>query len=247
MQNRIYTGFIIHNRLSPKKHAFKYKMTMFFLDIDNIENAFAGVPFVSTNKLNLMSFNRVNYMPSKDGASIRNELIKEIHKNGYIEEPGKIYILTHLAYFGYCYNPVSFYYCYSQDDKLMYFMAEVNNTPWNERYVYFKNCDSSGSNIKFNLDKKFHVSPFLPIDMIYQWNINTPNEIVRISMRCYESDLLKFTAAFKLSSKQITPINCFKALIKNPFATQLLHYRIYWQALKLLIKCTPFYAHQHRN
>ncbi len=247
MQNGIYTGIVIHNRLSPRKHAFKYNITMFFLDVDNIADAFCAVPFVSTDKFNFMSFVRNNYMPSNDGASIRHEIVKKIHEHGYSAEPCKIYILTHLGYLGYCYNPVSFYYCYDKDEKLMYFLAEVNNTPWNERYVYFKCCDVNEADFKFDLDKKFHVSPFLPMDMVYKWNINTPNKIARVNMRCYESDTLKFTASFKLYKKQLTKMNCLKALLKNPVATQLLHYRIYWQALKLLIKRVPFYAHQKRN
>lgn len=247
MQNAIYSGFVIHNRLSPKSHIFKYKITMFFLDVDNVDSAFEKNPFVSVNKFNFISFNRNNYMPSEDSTSIRDEIIKQIRANGYVEEPDKIYILTHLGYFGYCYNPVSFFYCYSKDEQLLYFLAEVNNTPWNERYVYFKKCDISELNIKFSLDKKFHVSPFLPMDMTYKWDINTPKEIVYVSMKCYEDNILRLTASFKLSRNKLSAMNCFKALLKNPLATQLLHYRIYWQALKLLIKRTPFFDHKQRN
>lgn len=128
MQNAIYSGFVIHNRLSPKSHIFKYKIRMFFLDVDNVDSAFAKIPFVSVNKWNFISFNRNNYIPSEDSTSIRDEIIKQIRANGYVEEPDKIYILTHLGYFGYCYNPVSFFYCYSKDEQLIYFLAEVNNT-----------------------------------------------------------------------------------------------------------------------
>lgn len=247
MQNAIYSGFVIHNRLSPKRHIFKYNITMFFLDVDDVENAFAKIPVASVNKFNLISFKRKNYLPSDDAASIREQIIKIINANGYAEVPDKIYILTHVGYFGYCYNPVSFFYCYSKEEQLIYFLAEVNNTPWNERHVYFKKLDSSEPEIKFNLDKKFHVSPFLPMDMIYKWNIKPPKESASVSMKCFEHNDLLFTASFMLTKKKLSAMNCFKALLQNPLATHLLHYRIYWQALKLLIKRTPFFHHTQRN
>lgn len=247
MQNGIYSGLVIHNRLIPKRHFFKYNITMFLLDVDNVEKSFEGIPFVSVNKFNLLSFYRKNYMPSTAGLSIRDEVVGQIHEHGFKDVPCKIYILTHLAYLGYCYNPVSFYFCYSKEDELIYFLAEVNNTPWNERYVYLQKLQNHDSNIKFDLQKKFHVSPFLPMDMIYKWTISNPQQTVKVSMQCYENNLLTFTASFRLSMANLTVKNCLKALFKNPIATQLLHYRIYWQALKLFIKRNPFYAHPNRN
>ena len=50
---------------------------------------------------------------------------------------GPIRLLTHLSYFGYCQNPVSFYYCFSADgETLETVVAEVTNTPWGERRCY---------------------------------------------------------------------------------------------------------------
>ena len=50
---------------------------------------------------------------------------------------GPIRLLTHLRYFGHCFNPVSFYYCFNDsDEKVEAIMAEVTNTPWKERYAY---------------------------------------------------------------------------------------------------------------
>ena len=41
---------------------------------------------------------------------------------------GPIFLLTHLRYLGYNFNPVSFFYCYDREDCVHMIMAEVNNT-----------------------------------------------------------------------------------------------------------------------
>jgi uncharacterized protein len=79
MQNALYTGFVIHNRISPKKHKFMYKIRMFFLDVDRLPNAFSKIPFISVDKFNLISFHRKNYLPSKKPTSIRHEVEKHLN------------------------------------------------------------------------------------------------------------------------------------------------------------------------
>ncbi len=213
---------------------------MFFLDIDNIEATFKNIPFISVDKFNLISFYRKNYMPN-NALTLRENIEKYINSHGYDKKPNKIFILTHLSYLGYCYNPVSFYYCYSENDQLIYILAEVNNTPWNERHVYVIKVDINNmDNLQFN--KEFHVSPFMPFDLKYSWKYNIPNEQLRLTMTCIKNEPL-FYATLKLSRQKITAKKCLLVLFLNPITTQLLHFRIYWQALLLFAKRTPFYAH----
>lgn len=244
MQDAIYTGFVIHNRTIPKSHKFQYKLRMFFLDIDNLTNIFKTIPFVSIDKFNLISFHRKNYFPSKGNLSIRQEIEKVIEKNGYHEMPHKIYILTHLSYLGFCYNPVSFYYCYNAKGQLIYFLSEVNNTPWNERYVYFKGM-TNGDNDTWVHDKQFHVSPFLPMNLQYAWKINVPNEQVRIYLACVANSPI-FRATLKLFKTKISFKNCLITFLASPFTTLFILFRIYWQAIVLFIKGIPFYQHPNR-
>ena len=244
MRNAIYTGFIIHNRTAPKPHKFQYKLRMFFLDIDNLTNTFKNIPFVSINKINLISFYRKNYFPSKTNLSLREEIEEEIKRRGYDSMPKKIYILTHLSYLGFCYNPVSFYYCYDAQDNLIYFLSEVNNTPWNERHIYFQQIVNNGINAWVH-DKEFHVSPFLPINLQYSWKINEPNEQVRISLACIANATV-FRATLKLVRSKIDFANCLSIFVVSPLTTLLIVLKIYWQALWLYIKKIPFYQHPNR-
>lgn len=245
MRHALYTGFVIHNRVSPVKHKFSYKIRMFFLNIDEIQEAFKSIPFASVEKFNLLAFWRKNYLPCKDNKSIREAVETHLKDHGHTDMPHKIFILTHLSYFGYCYNPVSFYYCYDKNEQLTYLLAEVNNTPWNERHVYVQKIPTQNKPI-VRLKKELHVSPFLPMDLEYKWVLNIPAETIKISMACIKEKPV-FFACMKLAKKELSPMQVLLALLVNPFATQLVLIRIYWQALFLFIKRAPFYAHASRK
>jgi DUF1365 family protein len=87
-------------------------------------------------------------------------------------------IQTHLTYFGYCFNPVSFYYVLAQGAKkekvlgkeagIDFMVAEVANTPWNEQHSYLLHEDVTDVGVQRSDGafaatwfKKFHVSPFM--------------------------------------------------------------------------------------
>lgn len=244
MQSAIYSGFVIHNRTTPKSHKFQYKLRMFFLDIDNLQGIFKGIPFISINKFNLISFYRKNYFPSKVNLSIRQEIENEIKRHGYDEIPKKIYILTHLTYLGFCYNPVTFYYCYDDTDQLIFFLSEVNNTPWNERYVYLQRISKEHSHA-WTQDKQFHVSPFLPMNLQYRWKINNPNDQIRIHLECTDNKSI-FRATLRLMQRNLNLKSCLATFLLCPFTTLLIVFRIYWQALIIFVKKIPFYHHPDR-
>ena len=50
---------------------------------------------------------------------------------------GPIRLLTHLRYFGHCFNPVSFYYCFdAAGERVRAVVAHVTNTPWGDQHSY---------------------------------------------------------------------------------------------------------------
>ena len=109
----IYQGIITHTRSSPKKHSFSYKTNMLYLDLDKINEAFSGKVFWSYNKPNFASFYRSDFYGDKNKTikkSIQALLIKKINLN----HKGKIFLLTTIRFFGYSFNPVSFYYCFDE-------------------------------------------------------------------------------------------------------------------------------------
>ena len=168
-KNYLYTGVVVHRRFTPFNHFFKYPLFMAYIDLNTVNSFLKKSWFWNVNKKALVSFHREDYHgdPKKDlSESVRETVFKTIG----LEVKGPIRLLTHLRYFGYCFNPVSFYYCFDKEDsKLEAILAEVTNTPWKERHAYVLSNQGDGRKIKSNFKKQLHVSPFWGMDHEYEW------------------------------------------------------------------------------
>lgn len=192
-------------------------------------------------------------------------------KNGRdCPEIKSVRLLTHLRYFNIIFNPVTFYYCFDANDALIAILAEIENTPWGERHSYvlpFTVSDQSAIDgkyvslddapivvtrlrddaLSFTFDKQFHVSPFNPMDMKYRWVFKAPSQKLAVHMdntvvRANDREIEKHFDA-TLGLKQVTMANAGRVILKQPFMTLKVVAGIYWQALKLYIKRSPFYDH----
>ena len=255
MFSKIYFGKVLHRRFKPHQHEFSYKMFMLYIDLDELPSLFSRFWFWSNNKLNIASFKNKNYLSSEQG-DIKSAVQAEVKRRFDIVPQGPIRILTHLSYFGYCFNPVSFYYCFSkQGQSVDFIVAQINNTPWDQRFCYVldnrKNNltedASSNKTIESIFDKEFHVSPFLPMDMQYQWRLTQPADKLAITMINNKHQEKHFDVCLSLRAKPINSFNLTKALVTFPFMTLKVVLAIYWQSLKLWLKKTPFYDHPEIN
>jgi len=163
---------------------------------------------------------------------------------------GPIRLLTHLRYFGYCFNPVSFYYCFNEsDDKVEAIMAEVTNTPWQERHAYVIDKQSQSKN-KLNftasLKKQLHVSPFWGMDHDYEMLFSLPEDSLNVHMKNYKNKEKVFDVTLSLKRRPFTNITLLKALLRFPLLTLMVVFRIHWQALRLYIRKAPFFAHPRK-
>jgi len=240
----IYKGTIHHRRFTPFDHFFSYPIFMVYLDLNSFHNGIKKSWFWNVNKSALVSFMRSDYHgdPAVDlDTSVRKTVYKKTGEN----IKGPIRLLTHLRYFGYCFNPVSFYYCFNEDDTdVEFIMAEVTNTPWKERYSYvIRNKNKKKRNISAKLDKKLHVSPFWGMDHKYEWNFSKPSEKLLVNMKNFKDNDKVFDANLSMRRSTFSLKNLIKQVFKFPFITLVVVFRIHWHALKLLIKRAPFFIH----
>ena len=158
---------------------------------------------------------------------------------------GPIRILTHLRYFGYCFNPVSFYYCFDKDDnEVELIMAEVTNTPWQERHSYIiSDKGKKNKALTANLNKEFHVSPFWDMDHDYEWIFSYPQKKLGVTMKNFKNKNKVFDATLLLNRRQFSFKNLFYYIMMFPLITMRIVFRIHWQAAKLWIKGATFYTH----
>ena len=246
LKNYIYNGVIRHRRYTPFEHFFSYPLFMVYVDISKVSKILETSLIWNVNKPALISFYRKDYHgePTKPlDKAVRDTIYKKTGKR----INGPIRILTHLRYFGFCFNPVSFYYCFNTSaSKLEMIMAEVTNTPWNERYSYIidkKMLSGSKKNLVAELEKKLHVSPFWGMDHQYEWLFSEPDESLLVNMKNFKSGMKVFDATLTMKRKALTIKNLLISVLRFPFITLLVVYRIHWQALKLWIKKAPFFPH----
>ena len=243
LSNFIYKGNIRHRRYTPFNRKFQYSTFMTFFDINKIETMFDKSLLWNINKRALIAYYRKDYHGDAN-ISLDQAVRETVKDKAGVTLDGPIRLLTHLRYFGYCFNPVSFYYCYDKKDKdVELIMAEVSNTPWNERHCYFiKN--KKHKNFKENLKKKFHVSPFWDMDHDYEWYFNIPKDSLNVNMINYKDSKKVFDATLTLTEKiELNFKNLLIHTFKFPFITLMVFIRIHFQAMKLWIKGATFFDH----
>ena len=250
MQSCLYFGRVSHRRhggaADPVSNAFEYRMFMAWLDLGELDRVFRGRWLWSTRRPALAWLRRADYFgdPARPLEDVVRDLVEE--RTGR-RPAGPIRLLTHLRYFGHCFNPVSFYYCYDDTgERLETIVAEVSNTPWGERHCYVLPRDEArvrGPVQEFELDKEFHVSPFLPMETRYQWRFNAPGKRLMVHLRNKQQGRHAFEATLNLERREINGPALAAALLRFPFMTMKVVLLIYWQALKLKLKGAKFYPH----
>jgi len=242
-KNYLYTGVVGHRRFTPFNHFFQYPLFMAYIDLNTVNSFLKKSWFWNVNKKALVSFYREDYHgdPNKDlSESVRDTVYKTIG----LEVKGPIRLLTHLRYFGYCFNPVSFYYCFNKNDsKLEAILAEVTNTPWKERHAYVLKNKGNNKKIKSSFKKQLHVSPFWGMDHEYEWLFSEPQKKLNVNMINFKSAKKVFDANLNMVRIPFTIRELLKQILKFPLITISVVFRIHLQAFKLWIKKAPFFIH----
>ena len=246
MESCIYEGRVRHTRKKPVTHQFNYRLFMMYLDLDELPTLFRGRWFWSASRSALAQFRRIDHLgPSNQPLAgvIRSLVERETGKRPL----GPIRLLTNLSYFGYCFNPVSFYYCFAEDgETLEYIVSEVNNTPWGERDTYVLDCQNNGvtdSSWRFKPKKKMHVSPFMPMEIEYDWVLSAPANRLSVFMANSKDGQRFFDTAMILNRKRISSWSLARVLLRFPLMTSKIVFAIHWEALRLWAKRCPVYTH----
>lgn len=225
---------------------------MMYLDLEELPVLFKPFWLWSLEKFNLASFRRRDHLGDPKKPLL--EAVKECVYSHTGQQPeGPIRLLTHLRYLGYGFNPVSFYYCFDTEDKhIEAIVCEVNNTPWGEQHLYVlsdpDNIRTEGKLTKrYQRRKEFHVSPFMPMDIDYEWSFSIPGELLNVHMKNFQQQQKIFDATLKFQKLPVNSLTLATVLTLFPLITLKVATGIYFEALRLWLKKIPFYSHPDSN
>ncbi|HEX5056538.1 MAG TPA: DUF1365 domain-containing protein [Gammaproteobacteria bacterium] len=242
----IYRGTVRHRRYTPRANSFNYSLFMLYLDLDELPGLFDPYRFWSARGRALACFRRGDYLFKPD-LDLAEEVRQIVQRETGHRPGGPVRMLTHLRYFGYCFNPITLYYCFSSDGSMVeHILAEVRNTPWNERHCYVLSVsedEAPRGKFAFRHAKSFHVSPFMKMDMEYAWNVTAPAESLVVHIENMRDGEPCFDATLTMHRQPVTQANLDRALLAHPFMTLKVILLIYYQGLKLWLKRIPFVPH----
>lgn len=254
-ESAIYVGTLRHRRFHPVRHEFAYPVFLVMLDVDRIPEMMRVSAFSSYNRWNWAAYDEGDHFGDA-ALPLRERLRRDATAHGVVLPEGPIYLLTNLRYFGYCFNPVSFYYLYGRSGELEAMLAEVNNT-FGETCNYWltPECEQPGAAgrqaasaaRRYETRKVFHVSPFMDLGCQYTWIFTPPGERLVAHMNACKADGVPkprdFDATLTLERRPWNARELRRVLVEYPWTTAKVITAIYWQALRLRLKGVPYLPH----
>ena len=238
MTSSIYNGTVIHKRFKPKTHYFKYSVFSLLIDLSELETLDKKIKFFSFNKFNLISFFEKDH-GSRDGSSLIKWVKKNLYENNIQYNNITIKLLCYPRIFGYVFNPLSVFFIYDNNEKLISILYEVKNT-FGEQHTYIFKVENDSKLFQHNCAKKFHVSPFIEMNCNYFFRILKPGEKISIIIDQYQINEKILYASQDGSRANFNSKELLKSYLKHPLMTFKIISAIHYEAFKLWTKGVRF-------
>jgi DUF1365 family protein len=230
----LYVGSVMHRRMQPRMHHFRYRAFWFLIDLDELSELSSRLRWFSHNRPNMFSFYDTDH---GDGTAmpLRVQIERQLIEAGVELADGRIQLLCMPRTLGYCFNPLSIFFCYRAEGTLAAIVYQVHNT-FAERHSYVIKVKDQSGLLHQQCRKLFYVSPFLDMDMRYDFRITEPDEriVVGICASAYEGPIL--SAVLIGTRKPLTDRNLSRVFLQIPAITLKVLAAIHWEALKLWAK-----------
>lgn len=233
MRSRIIWGSVYHWRKSPREHSFSYPVFTGAFDVDELSTLSVAPRLFAFGKRAMLSVRASDYLEGE--GTLREKVERVLRQHGRSERPARITLFTSPRYFGYVFNPVSFFACFDTDERAIGLITQVNNT-FGDTHVYPLVCDPSPMPVVWRFSKGFFVSPFFNMEGTYEVALESEGANPHIRVDLHRDGDKVFAASLKGEGRPFTRGQLIKTLVKFPITLLLTMPRIHLQAMKLYFK-----------
>lgn len=230
----LYAGIVTHRRLRPRVHALRYRIFMLLIDLDEADALLARLRMFKSGRFGLMSFDPRDHGDGS-AAPLGHQVRSRLGAAG-LPADGPIRLMCMPRVLGHGFNPISAYFCHAADGTLAATLYEVHNT-FGERHSYLipAIADADGV-VRQSVDKRFHVSPFMDMDLTYAFEVSPPGKVVSLSILASDAQGPILVAAFTGLRRDLTDRALFVAWLSHPLLTFKVVAGIHWEALRIWSK-----------
>jgi DUF1365 family protein len=234
MNSCLYRGEVMHLRLQPHRHQFRYPFTSWYLDLDELAQLDRTLTGFSYNRFGPFRFNDRDFGPGRS-APLKHYISEQLVEAG-MPCPSRVMLLCQPRCLGFMFNSLSAYFCYDDQNRLLATLYEVSNT-MSERHLYLVGADQQRP-LKQYADKAMYVSPFFEMACRYRFKVQPPEQRFSVQISLDHAQATLFHAHWSGQRQALTSRALLQLLWQPPLTLQTFT-RIHWQALKLWLKRTP--------
>ena len=234
----LYQGHVMHMRLTPFAHQFRYRVFSMLLDVDRLEETLAPLRLLGLDRFGLLAFHRRDH-GARDGSPLRPWVEAELARHG-LERPARIWLLSFPRILGYAFNPLSVYFCEDAAGRLTSVVYEVKNTFGDQHtYVLPAEPEADGA-VRHGTDKAFFVSPFIGMDQSYRFTFRRPGARLALKIRQHDRTGPWLIATQSGDRRPLSDRELLRQWLRHPAMTFKVIAAIHWQALRLWLKGAAF-------
>lgn len=233
-QSALYVGAVMHRRLQPTQHRFRYRAFWTLIDLDELPALTRRLRLFSHNRFNLFALHESDF---GDGSAtpLRVQALQRLSSAEIDTGGGPIRLLCMPRTLGYSFNPISIYFCHRPGGELAAIIYEVHNT-FGERHAYVSAVEPTGDTIRQNSQKTFYVSPFMDMDMVYDFRLSGPAERLAVGISASKAGQRVLNACLTGARRDLSDGALLERFFAIPLITAKVTLAIHWEALRLWLK-----------
>lgn len=233
-RSQLYVGSVMHRRLRPCVHQFRYRAFWLLLDLDELPRLSDELRLFSHNRPNVFSLYNADH---GDGTAtpLRQQVERQLATAGLDINGGRIALMCMPRTLGYVFNPLSIYFCYDAAGAIAALVYQVHNT-FGDHHSYVIAAPPEPGAIRQHCDKSFYVSPFMDMNLRYEFRVAAPAERVAVGIRAHAAGERLFNAALAGSRRDLSDRALMRLALTVPAVTMKVMAAIHWEALRLWLK-----------